>query len=131
MPGASRAGTTSSGGGTHVRHAEVKARARGPGGQVTHGLEFLGGGGHGGLDGGDLAQPSLVPGLPEPVAQVGADLFQPWHLGRVDPEEWTSDTRIFMRARGPEVSAAGSEGDLAQLEVGEELLPFGGGNPGS
>jgi len=32
-----------------------------------------------------------------------------------------------MRAWGPEVAAAGSEGYLPQLEVGEELVPFGGG----
>jgi hypothetical protein len=32
-----------------------------------------------------------------------------------------------MRAWGPEVAAAGPQGDLAQLEVREELVPFGGG----
>jgi hypothetical protein len=32
-----------------------------------------------------------------------------------------------MRARRPEVAAAGPEGYLPQLEVGEELVPLGGG----
>ncbi len=44
------------------------------------------------------------------VARFGADLFQPGHLGWVDPEEGASDTGIFMRTWGPEVAAAGSEG---------------------
>jgi hypothetical protein len=105
----------------------VNARARRPGGEFVHGLQFLCGGGQGGLDRGDLAEPALFPRLPEPVAQVGVDLFQPRLLGRVDPEEGASDTGIFMRAWRPEVAAAGPEGYLAQLEVGKELVPFGGG----
>ncbi len=50
---------------------------------VAHGLQLLGGGGQGGLDGGDLAEPALVPGLLEAVDEVGVDLLEAWHLGRV------------------------------------------------
>jgi hypothetical protein len=32
-----------------------------------------------------------------------------------------------MRARGPEVAAAGPQGDFTQLEMREEFVPFGGG----
>jgi hypothetical protein len=84
---------------------------------VAHGFEFLCGGGQGGLDRGDLAEPALFSGLPEPVAEVGADLFQPRYLGRVDAEEGASDTGIFMRAWGPEVAAAGPQGNFPQLEA--------------
>src|SRR5437879_357720 len=83
------------------------------------------GGGQGGLDRGDLTEPALFPCLLEPVGEVCADLLQTWHLSCVDPEKGTSDTGIFMRARGPEVAAAGPQGDLAQLEMREELVPFG------
>jgi len=58
---------------------------------------------------------------------VSMDGFQPRHLGRVDPEEGASDTGIFVRTRGPEVAAAGPQGDLPQLEMGEEFVPFGSG----
>jgi hypothetical protein len=70
-----------------VQHADVNARPRGPGGEFEHGLQFLCGGGQGGLDRGDLVEPALFPGFLKPVAQVGTDLFQSPFLGRVDPEE--------------------------------------------
>jgi hypothetical protein len=57
-------------------------------------LQFLCGGGQGGLDRGDLAEPALLLCLLEPVAQVGVDLFQPLLLGWVDPEEGASDTGL-------------------------------------
>lgn len=55
-------------------------------GRRAHSLEFLCGGGYGGLDRGDLAQPALFLGFPQPVDEVGADPFQPRHLSRVDPQ---------------------------------------------
>ncbi|MEU0691171.1 hypothetical protein [Streptomyces uncialis] len=39
-----------------------------------------------GLDGVDLAEPALVPGLLEAVDEVGVDLLKAWHLGRVDEQ---------------------------------------------
>jgi hypothetical protein len=88
--GTSRAWTVSSGGGTDIRHAEVNAGV--PGGEAAHGFKFLRGGGHGGLDRGDLAEPALFLCLLGPVVQVGADLFQSRYLGWVDAEEGASDT---------------------------------------
>ena len=78
-------------------------------------MEFLRSGGPGGLDRGDLAKPALVFGLLEPVAEIGADFFQPRHLSWVNAEERASDTGIFMRAWGAEVAAAGPQSDLPQL----------------
>lgn len=80
-----------------------------------------------GLDCGDLAQPALQFRFLKPVAEVGMDLVQPRHLGWVNPKEWAPDTRIFVLVRSSEVATAGSEGDFPQFEMGEELVPFGGG----
>jgi hypothetical protein len=55
-------------------------------------IAFLRGGGKGGFDRGDLAEPALLFGFLEPVAKVGADLLQPWHLGRVDAKWGAPDT---------------------------------------
>ena len=93
---------------------------------LPHGLQFLRCGGHGGLDRGDLAEPALFLGLLEPVGEIGADLFQARHLSWVDPQEGASEG-VFMRARGPVISAADAEGDFPELEMGEEFVPLGGG----
>lgn len=64
-----------------VGHAEVDRGRLGC--TLAHGLQLLPGGGHGGLDGGDLAEPALVLGLLEAVDEVGVDLLEAWHLGWV------------------------------------------------
>jgi hypothetical protein len=51
---------------TDVGHAGEDGRVAGS----THGFELLGRGGHGGLDRGDLAQPTLLLGLRKPVDEV-------------------------------------------------------------
>src|SRR6266851_4426004 len=104
------------------RPAEVNAGASG--GEVAHGCKFLPGGAQGGLDRGDLAEPALVFGLLEPVAQVGADLFQPWYLSWVNPKERAPDASVFMRTRRSIVTAADAERDFPELEMGQELVPF-------
>ncbi|MFE9429084.1 hypothetical protein ACFYNO_39755 [Kitasatospora sp. NPDC006697] len=53
---------------------------------VAHGRQLLYGGGHGGLDGGDLAEPALIPGFLEAADEVGVDLLEAWHLGWVHEE---------------------------------------------
>lgn len=73
-------GAGSSGVATEVGHAEVDGERLGR--TVAHGLQ-LQGGGQGGLDGGDFAEPALVPGLLEAVDEVGVDLLEAWHLGGV------------------------------------------------
>jgi hypothetical protein len=70
-----------------IEHAEVHGGVAG----CAHGLEFLGGGCHGGFDRGDLA---LLLGLLESIGEVGVDFLQSRELGRVDPKEWASDTRF-------------------------------------
>jgi hypothetical protein len=114
----------SSGCAAYLGHAEVRGGAAG--GEFTHGLQFLRGGGQGGLDRGDLAEPALVPGLLKAIEEIGVDLLQARHLGRVNPKEGASDTGVFMRTWRSVVTAAHSESDLAQLEVGQEFVPFGG-----
>jgi hypothetical protein len=51
---------------------------------IAHGLQFLRGGGHGGLDRGDFAEPALVLGLLEAVDEIGVDLLKAWQLGWVN-----------------------------------------------
>jgi hypothetical protein len=60
----------------------------------AHGLEFLGRGGHGGLDRCDFSQPALLFGLLQAVDEVGVDLPQSRRLGRVNPKEWTPDAPL-------------------------------------
>jgi hypothetical protein len=98
-----------------------------PGGEVAHGCKFLCGGGQGGLDRGDFAEPALFPGLLEPGAQVGVDLFQPWHLSWVNPKERAPDASAFMRTWRSIVTAADAERDFPELEMGQKLVPFANG----
>lgn len=100
----------SSGSRTHVGHAQVDGGTASS--QVAHGRELLLRGCQGGLDRGDLTEPSLFLGLSEPVEEIGADPFQPWHLVGANPEERAPDTRVFVRAGGSVVTAAGPEGDF-------------------
>ncbi|WP_190172017.1 hypothetical protein [Streptomyces mirabilis] len=106
-----------------MRRAEENSRLAGS----AHGFELLGCGGHGGLDHGDVVEPALLLGLLETVGEDGVDLLQPGQLGLVALEEGASDARIFVSARRSVFAATGSESDLSQLEVAEELLPFGVG----
>jgi hypothetical protein len=94
------------------------------GGELAHGFQFLRRGGQGGLDRGDFAEPALLPGLLEAIEEGGVDLLEPWPLSWVNAKEGASGTGVFMRARGPVVTAADAESDLPQLEVGQELLPL-------
>jgi hypothetical protein len=52
----------------------------------SHGDELLLGGGQGGLDRGDLAEPALLLGLIKAVGEVGVDLLQSRYLGWVNLE---------------------------------------------
>ena len=47
-----------------------------------------------------------------------------WPLGRVGPVHGAADAAVFVDARGSERAAAGAGGDLAALEVAEELVPI-------
>jgi hypothetical protein len=52
----------------------------------VHGIELLGCRGHGRLDRGDLAHPTLLSGFNEPVGEIGVNLLQPWQLGWIYPK---------------------------------------------
>src|SRR5258708_16765003 len=83
-------------------HAWAEGSAAG--GELAHGFQFLRGGGQGGLDRGDFAEPALLPGLLKAIEEVGVDLLEPWALSWVNAKEGASDTGVFMRARGPVVA---------------------------
>src|SRR4029077_14950433 len=71
-----------------------------------------------------LRRASLRGGFGDAVVEVVADLDQALCLSRVGSKQRTSDATVLMQARRSEVAGAGAQGDLAQLEVAEELVPF-------
>ena len=72
----------------------------------------------------DLAEPAFTFGLGDAGVEVVADLQQPVLLVGVRPKERAPDAGVFVHASAGEGSATGADGDLAALEVAEELLPF-------
>jgi len=68
----------------YVGHAEMDSCSSVA--ESVHGFKLLGGGSHGGLDRGDLAEPALFLGLGKSGDEVGVDGLQPRDLSRVDPE---------------------------------------------
>jgi hypothetical protein len=98
-----------------------------PAGDPAHGLKFLLGGLKGGLQPGDLAEPAFAASFADAGLQVVADLQQPGLLGWLRAELRAPDTAVLMDARSPEVPGADSQGDLAELEVVQELIPLFGG----
>src|SRR5215475_8347520 len=103
-------------------HAQVRGSVSA--GDLAHGLEFLFGGLQGGFQSGDLAEPALAAGLGDTGLEVVADLQQPRLLGRVRAKLRAPDTAVLMNARGAKVPGADPQGDLAELEVVQELVPL-------
>jgi hypothetical protein len=79
-------------------------------------VQLLIGGGEGGFEPGDFAEPTLALCLSDAGLQVVANLDEAFPLGWVRPKLWASDAAMLMRARGAEVTSADTEGDLTQLE---------------
>lgn len=75
--------------------------------ELVHGVQLLFGGGEGGFEARDLAEPALALGLGDAGMQVVADLDKAVPLLGVRPK---------LRARRAKVAGAYTEGDLAQLE---------------
>ncbi|GAA3352683.1 hypothetical protein GCM10017744_002700 [Streptomyces antimycoticus] len=71
-----------------------------------------------------LAEPSFAFGFGDAGEEVVADLDEPVALGGAGPEHRGADAGVFVNAGGAERAAAGADGDLAPLEVAENLLPF-------
>jgi hypothetical protein len=74
-----------------------------------------------------LAVPAFAFGFGDAGGEVVADVGEALFLGGVGPEHRAADAGVLVGAGGGECPAAGSGGDLASLEVAEELLPFGVG----
>src|SRR4029077_8667544 len=74
-----------------------------------------------------FAGPAFAFGFSDAGGEVVADLGEEVFLGGVGPEHGAADAGVLVGAGGGECPAAGAGGDLAVLEVAEELLPFGVG----
>jgi hypothetical protein len=81
-----------------------------------------------GVDGGevdfesfDLAEPTLLLGLVDPVGEVVVDLPQPGSLGWVGPKEGTAHATVLMNTVGSVCASAVAEGDSATFEVSLHL----------
>jgi len=72
----------------------------------------------------DLAEPSVVAGLADPLPQIGGDLGEAVALARVDAEHGAAHAGVFVLAGAAVGAGAGAEFDLAQGEVLLELAPF-------
>jgi hypothetical protein len=90
----------------------------------AHRFQLLPRSGHTCLNRSDFAEPAVLSGLAEAVDEISVDLLQPGHLRWVNSKEWASDADVLVHARRSVVAAAGSECDLAQLEVGQKFLPL-------
>src|SRR5215471_9243030 len=74
-----------------------------------------------------FAGPAFVFCLGDACGEAGADVAEPVPLGGVDAEHRAADAAVLVDAAGSVGPAAVAEGELAALEVAEELLPFGVG----
>src|SRR6188508_1562461 len=74
-----------------------------------------------------LAVPAVGFGFGDAGEQVVADLFQPGAGGRVRAQQRAAQAAVFVDAGGVIGAAAVADGDLAALEVADELGPFGVG----
>ena len=74
-----------------------------------------------------FAGPALAFGLGDAGGQAVADGLEARPLVRVDPQERAADAAVLMDAACSPGAAAVAEGELAALEVAEELFPFGVG----
>jgi hypothetical protein len=72
----------------------------------------------------DFAEPSVEPGVCDPLFQVGDDGNESWSRCWVQSKAWASDTRVLMLAAGSVGASAFSEFELAFLEVLLEVSPF-------
>ena len=74
-----------------------------------------------------LAGPAFAFGLGDAGGEAVADFLEPLPLGGVDAQQRAADAAVLVDAAGSVGPAAVAEGELAALEVAEELLPFGVG----
>jgi hypothetical protein len=113
-----------------VGHAEVSDG--GPGGDVAHGFQFLPGGGQGGLDRGDLAEPSCLrcpmlatnPKMLPRLDEIEEDLMA--RRARAEHEAWLGEvegidlTLTFLRQKREETKRLAR---IAPVSPGMPALP--------
>lgn len=72
----------------------------------------------------DLAEPAVEPGLGDPLSEVADDLGEAVALPRVDAQHRAADAGVFVFAGCRVRTPAGSEFELAGVEVLLELGPL-------
>src|SRR5713226_4669962 len=97
------------------------------GGDLVDLGEFGVGAGEADLETLGLAVPALGFGFGDAGEEVVADLFQPCAGGRIRAQQRAAQAAVFVDAGGVIGAAAVTDGDLAALEVADELGPFGVG----
>ncbi|GAA2615467.1 hypothetical protein GCM10010304_80900 [Streptomyces roseoviolaceus] len=63
-------------------------------------------------------------GFQDAREEVGSDLDEPRPFCRVNDEDGTTDTGVLMSTVGSVCAAAVAQGELAALEMSEELVPL-------
>src|SRR5712691_11944327 len=104
----------------------ILSAAQHPGAPVDLG-ELVVGAGEADLESLDLAEPAFAFGFGDPGGEVDADFGDARPLGRVGPVHAAPQAAVLVDAGGSERAPARAGGDLAALEVAEELGPFGVG----
>ena len=94
------------------------------GGDLVHLGELVPGAGEADLQSLGLAEPAGRFGLSDAGGQVAADLSEAGTLGGVGAQQRAAQAGVLVDARGVVGAAAVAEGDLAALEVAEEIGPF-------
>jgi len=74
-----------------------------------------------------FAGPALAFGLGDAGGEAVSYFLKPVPLGGVDAQHRAADAAVLVDAAGSVCPPAVAEGELAALEVAEELLPFGVG----
>ncbi|MFE7070432.1 hypothetical protein ACFU96_10130 [Streptomyces sp. NPDC057620] len=93
-------------------------------GQVPRRLELSVRCGERGFKASDFSSPTASVGFVDPGLKVGDDLFHSVLLFGVWPKGGATNARVFMDACRVVVPGADAERDLAELEVGDELVPL-------
>src|SRR5258708_724200 len=94
------------------------------GGDLVDLGEFGVGAGEADLETLGLAVPALGFGFGDAGEEVVADLFEARPGGGIRPQQWATETTVFVDAGGVVGAAAVAHGDLAAFEVPDKFGPF-------
>ncbi|MGW7261407.1 hypothetical protein [Streptomyces sp. NPDC054834] len=87
--------------------------------------EFVLGSGEADFKSFQLAEPAFAFGFGDAVDEVVPNLHQSVARGGIGTEERAADAGVFVDAGGAVGAGADADGELAALEVAEEVLPLG------